>query len=272
VVPQKFVGEPDQSSKSNAQDVKWPYVEDLDHNAGSCSRSATIIKVEPLPEGSTDIDILEAGWNYVDQEKIIIYGAIDGTDSNGNGILDSEEKKGGETADFDGDGTPDYLDSDTANIRNSKGNQRIRIHAEKGSLVQVRCLKDDDPSVSGTSKPTLNFPYGVNSFQITGLSSGETVTVKLEFAENVPTNAKYYKIDSNGNWSEIPYGSNDGDKEITISLTDGDPMTDADGLQNGIIDDPGALGYDTESAIYSTDDSSSGSDDSTCFISSLYNR
>jgi len=79
VVPQKFVNAPDQSVKSSDQDVTWPYVEEWDHNAGACTRSVTIIRVEPLPEGTTDIDILEAGWNYVDEGKIIIYGAIDGT-------------------------------------------------------------------------------------------------------------------------------------------------------------------------------------------------
>ncbi len=36
-----------------------------------------MIRVEPLPEGTTDIDILEAGWNYVDEGKILIYGNID---------------------------------------------------------------------------------------------------------------------------------------------------------------------------------------------------
>ncbi|RJP76099.1 MAG: hypothetical protein C4522_19225 [Desulfobacteraceae bacterium] len=76
VVPQKNPGPPDQSSKSSNQSVTWPYNYDWDHNAGSCSRSATIIRVEPLPEGTTDINVLEAGWNYVDEEKVIIYGAI----------------------------------------------------------------------------------------------------------------------------------------------------------------------------------------------------
>ena len=76
VVPQKNVTAPDQSSKADNQDVIWPYNYDWDHNAGACSRSATIIRVEPLPEGTTDIDVLEAGWAYVDQEKIVIYGAI----------------------------------------------------------------------------------------------------------------------------------------------------------------------------------------------------
>ena len=80
VPPQKNSGPPDQASDALNQGVVWPYDEDADHNKGAASRTATIIKVEPLPEGTTDIDILEAGWNYVDQEKIVIYGAIEGSD------------------------------------------------------------------------------------------------------------------------------------------------------------------------------------------------
>ncbi len=76
VVPQKLVSPPDQSSKSDNQNVKWPYNYEWDHNAGAATRSVTIIRVEPLPEGTTDIDILEAGWNYIDNSQIIIYGAI----------------------------------------------------------------------------------------------------------------------------------------------------------------------------------------------------
>ncbi|MBF0113069.1 MAG: hypothetical protein HQK74_10095, partial [Desulfamplus sp.] len=73
---QKVVSPPDQSSKSDNQNVKWPYTYEWDHNAGAATRSVTIIRVEPLPEGTTDIDILEAGWNYIDNSQIIIYGAI----------------------------------------------------------------------------------------------------------------------------------------------------------------------------------------------------
>jgi hypothetical protein len=76
IVPQKTPCPPDQGSTATDKDVIWPYKADWDHNAGASTRSATIIKVEPLPEGTTDIDIMEAGWQYVDQEKIIIYGAI----------------------------------------------------------------------------------------------------------------------------------------------------------------------------------------------------
>ncbi len=81
VVPQKRTppNAPDQSSKADNQNVVWPYTNDWDHNAGACSRSATIIRVEPLPEGTTDVDILEAGWTYVDEGNILIYGAINNT-------------------------------------------------------------------------------------------------------------------------------------------------------------------------------------------------
>jgi hypothetical protein len=76
IVPQKIPCPPDQGSTAADQNVIWPYKADWDHNAGSSTRTATIIRVEPLPEGTTDIDLMEAGWQYVDQKMIIIYGAI----------------------------------------------------------------------------------------------------------------------------------------------------------------------------------------------------
>ena len=76
VPPQKVPGPPDQSSKDSNPALIWPYNYDWDHNAGAASRTVTIIKVMPLPPGTTDIDVLEAGWDFVDEEKIIIYGAI----------------------------------------------------------------------------------------------------------------------------------------------------------------------------------------------------
>ena len=77
VPPQKLPGPPDQRSTAANQSVIWPYDVNADHNAGFSTRSMTIIKVEPLPEGTTDINLLEAGWPYVDEAKIVVYGAID---------------------------------------------------------------------------------------------------------------------------------------------------------------------------------------------------
>ena len=77
VPPQKKPGWPDQRSTSANQAVVWPYDKTADHNAGFSSRTVTMIKVMPLPPGTTDINTMEAGWPYVDEEKIVIYGSID---------------------------------------------------------------------------------------------------------------------------------------------------------------------------------------------------
>jgi hypothetical protein len=80
VPPQKVVGPPDQrSNAANATDPDvwvWPYQPNGDHNAGFSTRSTTMLRVEPLPPGTTDIDTLEAGWNYIDSGNIVVYGAI----------------------------------------------------------------------------------------------------------------------------------------------------------------------------------------------------
>jgi len=78
VSPQKFVGPPDQPSTDPTHGSIWQYDDTADHNAGFSTKCATIIKVEPLPEGTTDIDVYEAGWFYVDQAKVVVYGAIEG--------------------------------------------------------------------------------------------------------------------------------------------------------------------------------------------------
>jgi hypothetical protein len=77
VPPQKNPGPPDQRSTATDPNFVWPFDANADHNAGYSTRTTTIIRVEPLPEGTTDIDTLEAGWSYVDEGKIVVYGNID---------------------------------------------------------------------------------------------------------------------------------------------------------------------------------------------------
>ncbi len=77
VPPQKIPGPPDQGSTSDIQDVVWPFDPEADHNAGYSTRTVNAVRVDPLPPGATDIDILEAGWSFVDQKKVLVYGALD---------------------------------------------------------------------------------------------------------------------------------------------------------------------------------------------------
>jgi len=252
---------PDQSSTADNQEVIWPYDFDWDHNAGAASRTVTIIKVEPLPEGTTDIDVLEAGWAFVDQDKIIVYGAIDGTDSNGNGVLDSEEADA--TKDFDGDGIPDYQETDCARVCQANGGKKLFLHTSAGAIKNMEALNADDPAVPQTGKPAMDFPFATVKFDITGLAPGQTVTVTLMYPGDIPVTARYYKIDPANGWHEIPFGDNDGDSTITLTLTDGDPTTDGDGQQDGTISDPGAVAISPSTSSTPAVDSGGSSG---CFI------
>jgi hypothetical protein len=260
VPPQKNPNAPDQSSTAGDQNVIWHYDFDWDHNAGASSRTVTIIKVEPLPEGTTDIDVLEAGWAFVDQEKVIIYGALDGTDSNGNGVLDSEEADG--TKDFDQDGTPDYMETDCARVCQANGGEKVFMHTSAGAFANAQSLNADDPAIPQNGKPDMDFPYATVKFDITGLAPGQTVNVTMVFPGDIPVTARYYKIDPANGWHEMSFGDNDGDNTITLTLTDGDPMTDADGQQDGTISDPGAIALSSQPLSSSTDSGGGGG----CFI------
>lgn len=118
------------------------------------------------------------------------------------------------------------------------------LHTPKGEFADVQALSDDDPAVPRSGKSSLTFPYGTISFKITRLAAGESVVLKMALPYDLSTEDDYklYKIDAVNGWHEIPFGSNDGDNIITITLTDGDPKTDGDRQQDGIITDPSALG------------------------------
>ncbi|MDZ4169813.1 MAG: GEGP motif-containing diheme protein [Coriobacteriia bacterium] len=102
VPPQRVPGPPDQASTSLVQDVIWPFDAaeiTTDHNAGFSSKCVTVVKVGPLPAGTTDIDTLEAGWEYVRDGKVVVYGAIDPVPTvlaKGAGLLEFVESLGRE--------------------------------------------------------------------------------------------------------------------------------------------------------------------------------
>lgn len=255
VPPQWSPSPPDQSSRAANQDVVWPYEETWDHNSGSSTRSVTIMKVEPLPAGTTDINVYEAGWDYVDRGLIIIYGAIDDTDSNGDGIYDSEE---GANA-----------DPKRTRFYNAMGRDQIQVDVPKGQLKKVRAMLPNDPSIPDTNRPAMSFPYGAFAFNIEGLTPGETVDVLLTFGAAIPEDACLFKINPATGWHQIPIKARNGNT-VTVSLTDGDPLTDADGVADGTITDPSALGVpaaagDDGNAAGGSSSSSSG----VCFIKAL---
>ena len=100
----------------------------------------------------------------------------------------------------------------------------------------------NESTLPAEGKPTLVFPHGFFSFNITGLTPGQTVVVTITLPDNVPVGTEYWKYHaSEGGWIPIPMGSDDGDKVITITLVDGG-LGDDDGTANGVIVDQGGPG------------------------------
>jgi hypothetical protein len=53
---------------------EWDYVFDKEHNAGSMVKATVIIRINPMPEGCEEFDIINGGWAMVDDGTILIYG------------------------------------------------------------------------------------------------------------------------------------------------------------------------------------------------------
>jgi hypothetical protein len=66
-------GRPDRSVKSKTFGDGWDYDKELDHNAGSCVRGATVIRINPMPSGFEEYD-WKNGWPLVAEKKLVIFG------------------------------------------------------------------------------------------------------------------------------------------------------------------------------------------------------
>jgi len=66
-------GRPDRSIKSKTFGDGWDFDKELDHNAGSCVRGATVVRINPMPSGFEEYD-WKNGWPLVAGKKIVIFG------------------------------------------------------------------------------------------------------------------------------------------------------------------------------------------------------
>ncbi|MBM4309603.1 MAG: carboxypeptidase regulatory-like domain-containing protein [Deltaproteobacteria bacterium] len=84
VPPQWRPGYPDRQATSATPGAEpWPYDKNevyTDHNAGFSARGVAAIRVDPLPEGTTEYDWrnsqTDAGWGLLNDQKIVIYGNL----------------------------------------------------------------------------------------------------------------------------------------------------------------------------------------------------
>ena len=125
-----------------------------------------------------------------------------------------------------------------AMVQSATGTGNVSFVSDSGTIEDLTALNESDLPEENTA---IDFPHGLFSFNITGLSDGETVNVTINFPQDIPTTTEYWKYHTPEGWYQIPMGSNDGDHIITIQLTDGG-IGDDDGIANGVIVDQGGPG------------------------------
>ncbi|MDY6850449.1 MAG: choice-of-anchor U domain-containing protein [Thermodesulfobacteriota bacterium] len=179
--------------------------------------------------------------------------------------------------DTDGDGLADDVDDypengglATPETPDGSGKVTIDVTGTAGvSLTDVTILADTDDSLNPEGKPAgYTFPYGLVSFNVTGLTPGANIQVWLTFPNDLPSYAKYYKVDDNG-FSEYSRAQISGTR-VLLPLTDGGEG-DADGLANGTIVDPGGPGAEASPAGggAAAGDGGGGGGGGGCFISAI---
>ncbi|MCP8323479.1 MAG: right-handed parallel beta-helix repeat-containing protein [Candidatus Methylarchaceae archaeon HK02M2] len=112
------------------------------------------------------------------------------------------------------------------------------FNSDYGSIFGLKAVDESELPLEG--KPSnLIFIHGFFSFDVIGLNPGQTVTINILYPSDIPTYCQYWIYYES--WFEINVGDNDGDRVITIQLTDGG-SEDKDGEENGIITDAGGIG------------------------------
>ncbi len=232
----------------------------------------TLPGVLPLPVGivmdgtaqDANTDSNNDGLSDADARRLGLDPFVADGDTDGDGIPDVDEIGGdiNNPLDSDGDGVIDALEpgADALNDQIASG---LRIPAVGGT---VTLTTEPGQHLSGVvvttpigGPPDVVFAHGAIGYATTAPLGG-TVRVQMRFSLEFPTNLVVYKIDGNGAFSILPSSlwTRIDDRTLEIAVTDGDPVTDADGLVNGLIVDPVALGNDVRAGFDFTDSGGGG--------------
>jgi len=110
----------------------------------------------------------------------------------------------------------------SANVNTATGTGTAYFSGSSGAIINLSSVNESSLPMAG--KPNVTFPHGLFSFNITGLSSGQSVTVTITYPSNIPVGTKYWKYgptqsNNTSHWYNLSIGDDDGDNIITVVLT-----------------------------------------------------
>ncbi len=140
--------------------------------------------------------------------------------------------------DGNGDGRPDRYESNATSLQGA-GGAYVTI-SNTDNLKQTNVHAVNPP---GDAPANVRFPYGMFSFDISGLENGGTAHMRIYVPRNSAINGYWKKNRLTGQWENIATSiTTTGNKTvISFNLTDGGPY-DEDGSINGAISDQGGPG------------------------------
>ena len=183
-------------------------------------------------------------------------------DLNANGIPDSQEVAA--AVDLDNDGVMDSRQNSIKSVKMEGTSVQIGVSIKGSSTASaIEALESEDPQQYDpySSGRPASMPFGVINFKIAVNQPGDQAVVTLYFSEAATAAGRWYKYDSTANkWNDFSANAvfSSDRHSVALTLTDGGPG-DADGVANGVIVDPSALGVpDPASSSESAGSASSG--------------
>ncbi|MDF1552171.1 MAG: MopE-related protein [Deferrisomatales bacterium] len=172
----------------------------------------------------------------------------------------------GDGIDQDCSGTDATCGDSTASLQCLNG-QTVQLATQGGETFRRVTVVDPEALSNQTGAPDV-VPYGAFDLEIeTGV--GATIKVIVTLPEAAPSGYVWYKHNAATGWQQFSQAAFSADRRtITLTLVDGG-MGDADGLANGLIVDPSALGFVTEEEPPPASSSGGGGGGGGCFLNSL---
>ncbi len=144
-----------------------------------------------------------------------------------------------DTIDSDGDGVSDCLDDtphDPASASPVVPGGTLNMSTSAGDFSGIQILVADEQGNQAGRPAGMDFPYGLASYEVTGLTPGATVAVTLTYPATLPAGTRVFKYSDAAGFEEFAGAVIQGDNVI-LTLEDGG-AGDADGAVNGTIVDP----------------------------------
>jgi hypothetical protein len=151
-------------------------------------------------------------------------------------------------SDTDGDGVIDALE-DATTVLNPAMASRVPVAINSGVSYSIDAgagnqLRSVHTALTGAGAPANILPaFGVLSFAVKTAVVGGTATVRITTSSPFGSGAQFYKVNQVGAYSLIPAANVAvvSSNIVDLVVTDGGPL-DLDGVANGIIVDPIAIG------------------------------